>query len=127
VLGESPRIRRFVLTTLVLAFAVACSAPDPDRMTIELDEMNDSGISGKVELEPVGERRTRITVVELEGGEITGARVMPDACSPEGLDDKFPIRPPSGVVQIPFDELRKWDEVAAAFMNRGRYVACGER
>jgi hypothetical protein len=99
-----------------------------DSITIELEEVNGSGISGKVALTPVGERATRITVRDLEGGEITGARIMPLGSCP-GLDDKYPITPPTGVVQIDFDELRRWDDnhsLLAGFLRRGRYVACGE-
>ena len=98
-----------------------------DSITIELEEENGSGISGTLELTPAGERATRITVRDLEGGEITGARIMPAGACP-GLDDKYPITPPSGIVQIDFEELRRWDDnhsVIAGFLHRGRYVACG--
>ena len=109
---------------------IGCSQQDSSSIAIELEETNDSGISGTVELTPEGTRRTRITVTEVEGGEITGVRVMPDACKPDGLDDKYPVRPPAGLVQIPFEELRTWVDdgraLAAAFMRRGRYVSCGE-
>ena len=100
-------------------------------MTIELTEVNGSGVSGMLELEPVEGGNTRVTVVDVEGGTVTGARVMPGRCGSDGsLDDKHPIRAPTGVVQMDYAELREWDEdhpVAGAFMNRGRYVACGER
>jgi hypothetical protein len=100
-------------------------------MTIELTEANGSRVSGLIKLEPVGKRHTRITVLEVEGGPVTGARIMPGRCKPNGgLDDKYPIRPPTGVVGIAYATLREWDErqpLAGAFMNQGRYVACGER
>ena len=109
---------------------IGCSQQDSSSIAIELEETNDSGISGTVELTPEGTRRTRITVTELDRGEITGVRVMPDPCDADGMDDKYPIRPPSGVVGIPFEELQKWIDdgrpFAAAFMRRGRYVSCGE-
>jgi hypothetical protein len=118
-----------LLAALVLVLAGGCAQEESSSSEIELEERNGSGISGRVELEPVGERRTRITVVDVDGGEITGVRVMPESCSADGMDDKYPITPPSGVVQIRFEELRRWDEerpFAAAFMRRGRLVACGE-
>jgi hypothetical protein len=90
--------------------------------------MNASGISGVAKLEPAGELKTRITVLEVHGGDITGARVMPEPCSHD-LDDKFPITPPTGVVQVDFEQFRRWDDagpLAVVFMRRGRYVACGE-
>ncbi|HYK07298.1 MAG TPA: hypothetical protein VEW11_05965 [Gaiellaceae bacterium] len=98
-----------------------------DSITIELEQVNGSGVSGTIELTPVGERATRITVRDVAGGYITGARIMPDGSCP-GLDDKYPITPPTGIVQIDFDELRHWDDdhaVLAEFLRRGRYVACG--
>jgi hypothetical protein len=108
----------------VLALA-GCGSDD--SITIELEEVNASGISGNLELTPAGEA-TRITVRDLEGGEITSARVMPSGSCP-GLDDKYPITPPTGIVQIDFEEIRRWDDdhpLLAAFLRRGRYVACGE-
>jgi hypothetical protein len=109
---------------MVLALA-GCGSDD--SITIELEEVNGSGIFGSVELTPAGERATRITVRDLEGGEITGARVMPSGSCP-GLDDKYPITPPTGVVQIDFEELRRWDDahaLRAELLRRGRSVACG--
>ena len=109
---------------VVLGLA-ACGGDD--TITIELEKVNGSGISGTLELTPVGERATRITVRDLEGGEITAARIMSDGSCP-GLDDKYPITPPTGVVQIAFEALRRWDddhEVVAEFLRHGRYVACG--
>jgi hypothetical protein len=111
----------------VLAGLALTGCGGEDAITIELDGVNGSGISGKLELEPVGGHATRVTVRDLEGGEITGARIMPEGSCP-GLDDKYPIRPPTGVVQIDFAVLREWSEsheIVAEFMRRGRSVACG--
>jgi hypothetical protein len=120
---------RLGLVALLVALA-GCTQQSSSSITIELEEVNDSGISGKVELTPEGERRTRITVVELEGGEITGVRIMGEQCKPDGMDDKYPIKPPSGVVGVEFELVRRWDDsgpLGASFMSRGRYVACGDR
>ena len=95
--------------TLVASSMLATACGGAESIEIELDEVNGSGISGEVELSPVGDRATRITVVEVRGGEITGARIMPGRCKAHGaLDDKYPITPPSGTVQLDFDELREW-------------------
>jgi hypothetical protein len=115
----------------VLLVALTGCGSNGDSMTIELREVNGSGVSGAIKLERVGERSTRITVLDVEGGAVTGARVVPGRCKPNGgLDDKYPITAPTGVVRMNYAELSEWDEdhpVAGAFMNRGRYVACGER
>lgn len=118
---------RFALAALAMVCA-ACTQ-SADSITIELNEVNGSGISGVVRLEPAGRRATRIRVVSVEGGDITGARVMPGRCDAGPLDDKHPITPPSGIVQLDFESLREWSEqapIAAAFMGDGRHVACGE-
>jgi hypothetical protein len=118
---------RFGLAVVLLTLA-GCGG-DRDSITIELEQVNGSGVSGRIALEPVGERLTRISVITVDGGEITGARVMPDTCDTNGLDDKYPITPPSGTIQVPFELIADWIEegpLAAAFLRRGRYVACGE-
>jgi hypothetical protein len=97
-----------------------------DTITIDLDEVNGSGITGTVELTPAGDN-TRITVTKIEGGTITGARVMSLSACPT-IDDKFPITPPTGIVQVPFQSFRESDDedaLTAAFLRKGRYVACG--
>ena len=62
------------MAALLLAVA-ALGGCDGDRISIDLDEVNGSGITGTVELTPAGEN-TRITVTKVEGGAITAARVM---------------------------------------------------
>jgi hypothetical protein len=95
-----------------------------DTITIELDEVGGSGITGTVELTPAGEN-TRVTVTKVEGGTITGARVMGSSPCPE-IDDKHPITPPAGVINVPFELVRSSkDDLTAAFLRNGRYVACG--
>jgi hypothetical protein len=100
-----------------------------ESITIKLDELNDSGISGAVRLEPTENRTTRFTVVEVEGGTITGARVTAGPCGDGRIDDNHSITPPEGIIQLDFRGFREWDRdhpLAAAFMRNGRYVACGE-
>jgi hypothetical protein len=112
------------MATLVAAIALSCGFSGDETITIELDEVNGSGITGVVELSAAGEN-TRMTVTEVEGGMITSARVMPHSTCPE-IDDKYPITPPSGIIQARFDSVRNSkDELTAAFLLNGRYVACG--
>jgi hypothetical protein len=95
-----------------------------DSITIDLEEVAGSGITGTVELTRAG-KGTRITVTRVEGGAITGARVMPDSSCP-AIDDKHAITPPTGTVQAPFEGFRSSaDDLTAAFLRHGRYVACG--
>jgi hypothetical protein len=108
------------------ATLVGCTSAE-DSITVRLEEVNGSGISGEVQLEEDA-NGTRITVTEVHGGEITGARLMPGRCRGGGLDDKYPITPPSGTMSIDFCIVREWSEdnsLAAAFTRRGRFVACG--
>ena len=110
----------------LLVAVAALSGCGGDRITIDLDEVNGSGITGTVELTPAGEN-TRITVTKVEGGTITGARVMPFSACPT-IDDKYPITPPTGIVQGHFQSFRDSDDkdaLTAAFLRKGRYVACG--
>jgi hypothetical protein len=110
----------------LLVFVAALGGCGDDRITIDLDEVNGSGITGTVELTPVG-KNTRVTVTKVEGGTITGARVMPLSPCP-GLDDKYPITPPTGIVQVPFELFRDSDDegaLTAALLRQGRYLACG--
>jgi len=109
---------------LVAAVALSCGCSGEETITIELDEVNGSGITGIVELRAAGEN-TRMTVARVEGGTITGARVMSHSTCPE-IDDKHPITPPSGIIQVPFESVRdSRDDLTAAFLRHGRYVACG--
>jgi hypothetical protein len=110
----------------LLVLVAALGGCGGDRITIDLDEVNGSGITGTVELTPVGEN-TRVTVTKVEGGTITGARVMSFSTCP-ALDDKYPITPPTGIVQVPFQAFRDSDGedgLTASFLRKGRYVACG--
>jgi hypothetical protein len=112
------------MATLVAAVALSSGCSADETITIELDEVNGSGITGTVELRAAGEK-TRMTVTRVEGGTITGARLMPHSTCPE-IDDKYPITPPTGILQVPFDSVRdSKDELTAAFLLSGRYVACG--
>lgn len=86
---------------LVAAVAVCYGCSGDDTIMIELDEVNGSGITGVVELREAG-ATTRMTVTSVEGGTITGARVMPHSTCPE-IDDKHLITPPTGTIQVPFD------------------------
>jgi len=118
-------LRSCALAATVLVVFAGCGSEA--LITIELEELNGSGISGKVELEPVGER-TRITVSGIEAGDITGARVMHNDPCDDGVDDKYTIKPPSGIVGVEFEQFRRWDDagpLTAAFLRSGRYVACG--
>ena len=119
-------MRRAVALVALAAILGACGG-EGDSFTIELDEVNGSGVNGELELRPAAEHSTRLTVRKLEGEPITGARVMPKSPCP-GTDDKFPIKPPTGVVQMDFDAFRRSaerGELVAAFLRNGRYVACG--
>ena len=116
---------------MVLLLGLA-SCSHRDEIRIELSERNGSGISGVVELEPVDNgRSTRIRVVEVEGGRITGTRIDAGSCSDDGVNDLYAVRPPEGVIQLEFELLREalddGSGIAAAFLTDGRYVACGER
>jgi hypothetical protein len=113
----------FVALTAVLG---ACGGAG-DSFTIELGEVNGSGVNGRLELRRAGELSTRLTVRDIDGGPITGIRVMPRSPCP-GTDDKFTIKPPTGVVQMEFGAFRRSaerGELVAAFLRNGRYVACG--
>jgi hypothetical protein len=77
------------VAALLLAVA-ALGGCGGDRITVDLDEVNGSGITGTVELTPAGEN-TRITVTKVEGGTITGARVMSFWACPT-IDDKYRSR-----------------------------------
>ncbi len=119
-------MRRAVALVALAVILGACGG-EGDSFTIELGEVNGSGINGELELRRAGEHSTRLTVRKLEGGPITGARVMSQSPCP-GTDDKFPIKPPTGVVHIDFDAIRRTaerGELVAAFLRNGRYVACG--
>ena len=112
--------------TALLAVAALGGGCGGDRITIDLDEVNGSGITGTLELTPAGEN-TRITVTKVEGGMITGARVMSFSACPT-IDDKYPITPPTGIVQVPFQSFRESadeDALTAAFLRKGKYMACG--
>lgn len=114
------------ISVALVAMSGGCSG-DRDAITIPLAEVNGSGVAGQIRLEPAGERTTRM-MVAVEGGEITGARIMhaDDDCS-DGVDDKYPIQPPSGLLQVPFEQFRRWEDaggLAAAALRRGCYVAC---
>jgi hypothetical protein len=115
-------------SVLVTAGVLALSGcRTSDSLTIELQEVGGSGVSGELELAAVGELQTRLTVVRLDGGPITGARVMAMSPCPD-IDDKYPIRPPTGVVNREFEYFRSAaarGELTAAFLRNGRYVACG--
>jgi hypothetical protein len=118
------RMRRRAAVVAAIGLLGGCGGDD--AITIEVNEVNGSGITGVVELSPAGEY-TRVSVARLAGGTITGARVMPYSSCP-GLDDKYPITPPTGIVQVPFEYFRDSDaegELAAALLRNGRYVACG--
>ncbi len=120
------RMRRAAAFLALAAMLGACGGAG-DSFTIELDEVNGSGVNGELELRRAGEHSTRLTVRKLEGGPITGARVMSQSPCPN-TDDKFPIKPPTGVVQMDFDAFRRSaerGELVAAFLRNGRYVACG--
>jgi hypothetical protein len=42
--------------------------------------------------------------------------------------DKYPITPPRGIVQVSFQSFCESDDedaLTAAFLRKGRYVACG--
>jgi hypothetical protein len=119
-------MRRTAAFLALAALLGACGGAG-DSFTIELDEVNGSGVNGELELRRAGDHSTRLTVRKLEGGPITGARVMSESPCPD-TDDKFPIEPPTGVVQMDFDALRRSaerGELVAAFLRHGRYVACG--
>ena len=104
---------------LVAAVAVCYGCSGDDTIMIELDEVNGSGITGVVELREAG-ATTRMTVTSVEGGTITGARVMPHSTCPE-IDDKHVITPPT-----PLRHRRdSRNDLSAAFLRHGRYVACG--
>ena len=119
-------MQRAIALLAVTAMLAACGGAD-DSFTIELEEFNGSGVNGVLELRRAGDSSTRLTVSELESGPITGARVM--ALSPcPGTDDKYTIKPPTGVVQVEFEAFRRSAdraELVAAFLRNGRFVACG--
>jgi hypothetical protein len=112
---------------LALAATLGACGAAGDSFTIELEEVNESGVNGELELTRAGAHSTRLTVRNLEGGPITGARVMPHSQCPD-TDDKFPIKPPTGLVQVDFGAIRRSaerGELVAAFLRNGHYVACG--
>jgi hypothetical protein len=112
---------------VALAAVVGSCGGERDSFTIQLEAVNSSGVNGELELRRAGNSSTRLIVKRVQGGPITGARVMSRSPCP-GTDDKFAITAPTGVVQAEFDAFRrsaKRGELAAAFLRNGRYVACG--
>jgi hypothetical protein len=110
--------------TLIAAVAVSGGCSGDETITIELDDVNGSGITGLVELRAAGDS-TRMTVTKVDGGTITGARVVSHSTCPE-INDRYAITPPTGIIQVPFEFLRESrDDLTAAFLRHGRYVACG--
>jgi hypothetical protein len=118
---------RYAAALVALATVLGGCGGDGDAFTVHLQEVNGSGVSGALELRRAGDRATRLTVRDLEGGSVTGARVMSRSSCP-GTDDKYPIKPPTGIVQVEFDAFKdaaERGELVAAFLRNGRYVACG--
>ena len=118
---------RRAATLVALAAILGACGGERDSFTIELEEVNGSGVNGELELRRAGESSTRLTVRRVEGGRITGTRVMSQSPCP-GTDDKFAVKAPTGIVQMEFDAFRRSaerGELVAAFLRHGRYVACG--
>jgi hypothetical protein len=114
-----------VAALVVVAGLLGGCGSEAESLTIQLEEVNTSAISGELELRRASGHSTRLTVKNLQGGRITGARVMSRSSCP-GTDDKFPIKPPTGIVQVEFEALRRSaerGELVAAFLRGGRYVA----
>ena len=112
---------------VLVAAAVLGGCGGQETITIELLEVNGSGITGVVELRPAGAGATRITVTRVDGGSITGARVETQSPCPD-VNDKYPIRPPTGIANREFEFFQhaaERGELTAAFLRNGRYVACG--
>jgi antitoxin component of MazEF toxin-antitoxin module len=73
-----------------------------------------------------------MTVVKLDGGEITGARVIHGESCAAGLDDKYPIAPPTGILGVEFEQFLRWDDAGTrdhspADVGDRRVIAADER
>jgi hypothetical protein len=67
---------------VLLVAATACSSPSASSRTLELQTLNDSGVSGTAVLSEAGEGLTRV-VVEVEPGEYADmpAHIHPGTCA----------------------------------------------
>jgi hypothetical protein len=87
------RLRLSIGTVVLTLSLAACAAADGQRRTVELETLNDSGVTGTVTLVETGARETRVEVRVVPGGNLDmPAHIHPGDCDNLVPQPKYPLQ-----------------------------------
>jgi hypothetical protein len=132
----TPHRLRLAIATAVLTLSLAaCAAAEGQRRTVELETLNDSGVTGTVTLIETGERETRVEVRVVPGGNADmPAHIHPGDCDNLVPQPKYPLQNvvdgvSTTVVPAALSELIAGDlavNLHRANDDLGTYTACAD-
>jgi hypothetical protein len=86
------RIPKLLLIALVAAVVAGCSPAAARTVELQLQPLNDSGVTGKVTMTAVGENRTLIQIqVDPAGNPSMPAHIHPGSCDDLVPQPKYPL------------------------------------
>lgn len=120
---------------VVMLLAAACSGPAAASRTVELQTLNDSGVTGSAVLTDLGDGQTEVVVTVEPGGHLDmPAHIHPGTCVDLVPQPRFPLQnvvdgSSETTIDVPLDELFAGGlalNLHASPDDYGTYTACIE-
>jgi hypothetical protein len=120
---------------VVMLLAAACSGPAAASRTVELQTLNDSGVTGSAVLTDLGDGQTEVVVTVEPGGHLDmPAHIHPGTCVDLVPQPRFPLQnvvdgASETTIDVPLDELFAGGlalNIHASPDDYGTYTACIE-
>jgi len=132
----NPQLRAIQLAAVVgLTLSAACSPQPATERTVQLETLNDSGVTGTATLTDLGDGSTRIVIdVEPAGHPDMPAHVHPGTCADLTPQPRYPLQNvvdghSDTPVPVPLDELFAGGlalNLHASNEDMGTYTACAD-